>query len=442
MSIVICEKMMYKICMKRERLAILAGVRTPFVRSGDAFKDVPAQTLAQMAIREVLDRTGVDPAAVDEVIFGNVAQPADAANIARVSALLAGLPVQTPAVTVHRNCASGMESVTTAYERLLAGHGKLMVAGGTENMSRIPLFYPQSFSEKMAALQKARTLGAKVSAISAFRMKDFSPQIGLLLGLTDPVCGLGMGQTAEVLAKKFNISRHDQDLFALKSHQKAVAARPRLKEEIMPVITPKIAVTEDVGPRGNQTLDALEKLKPIFDRKFGTVTAGNTCPITDGAAALLVCLEKHVKSLDLPEPPLGFLRAGAYAGCPPDQMGLGPVFATAKLLNQLDVPMTTIGLFEINEAFACQVLSCLKLFASQYLRKNYNLDGDAVLSAIDPAKLNVNGGAIALGHPVGSSGTRLILTLLKEMRRRDVNLGLATLCVGGGQGAALLFESE
>lgn len=424
--------------MKRERLAILAGIRTPFVKSGDAFKDIAAYELARLVMREVLDRTGVDAAAVDEVIFGNVGQPAEAANISRVSALLAGLPIETPAVTVHRNCASGMESVTTAYERLLAGSGKLMLVGGTENMSRIPLFYPQTFSEKMAALQKARTLGAKVSALAAFRPGDFSPKAGLLLGLTDPVCGLGMGQTAEVLAKKFNLTREDQDLFALKSHQKATRARERLAEEIMPVITPRLSVTQDIGPRENQSLEALEKLRPIFDRKFGTVTAGNTCPVTDGAAALLVSLEKDARSFGVE--PLGYLRSFAYAGCPPAQMGLGPVFSTAKLLQQAQVSMKDIELFEINEAFACQVMACLKLFASPALRKEYGLPGGEFLHEIDPVCLNLNGGAIALGHPVGTSGTRLILTLLTQMRRSQANLGLATLCVGGGQGAALLLE--
>ncbi len=427
--------------MGQHRLAILSGIRTPFVKSGDAFKNIPAQELARMVFREVLDRSGVDAGRVDEVILGNVAQPADAANIARVSALLAGLPIQTPAVTVHRNCASGMESVTAAFDRLSTGHGKICLTGGTENMSRIPLFYPQSFSEKMAALQRARTIGARVSVLSTFRFRDFSPRIGLLLGLTDPVCGLGMGQTAEVLAKKFHISRYEQDVFALGSHQKAVAARPRMVEEIMPVITPAITVTQDIGPRENQTMEALEKLRPIFDRKFGTVTAGNACPVTDGACALLVCLEQDVGQFKAAGAPLGYLRAYAYAGCPPDQMGLGPVFAAAKVLSREKIPLKDIDLVEINEAFACQVLSCLKLFASAELQKRYDIDG-SYLSEIDPARLNVNGGAVALGHPVGASGARLILTLLKEMNRRRVGRGLATLCVGGGQGAALILERE
>ncbi|MBI4178295.1 thiolase family protein [bacterium] len=424
--------------MKPDRLAILAGVRTPFVKSGDVFKDLPAYELARLVMREVIDRTGLEPGAVDEVILGNVAQPAEAANIARVSALLAGLPIETPAVTVHRNCASGMESVTTAFERLRAGRGKLMLVGGTENMSRIPLFYPRSFTEKLAALQKARTLGARLGVLSAFRPRDFSPQIGLLLGLTDPVCGMGMGQTAEVLAKKFVLSRREQDEYALRSHQKAVQARERLAEEILPVITPDLSVTQDIGPRENQTLQALEKLRPIFDRKFGTVTAGNACPVTDGAAALLVSLEKDAKSFGVP--PLGFLRAYAYSGCPPEQMGLGPVFSTARLLKETQVPMKDIELFEINEAFSCQVLACLRLFASPTLRKEYRMAGADLLREIDPLTLNLNGGAVALGHPVGSSGTRLILTLLMQMRRSQANMGLATLCVGGGQGAAMLLE--
>jgi len=428
--------------MKQQRLAILAGIRTPFVKSGDVFKDIPAYDLARLVCREVIDRSGVPVDRIDEVILGNVAQPAEAANIARVSALLAGVPIRVPAVTVHRNCASGMESITTAYDRLLAGQGKLMLVGGTENMSRIPFFYPQSFSEKLAALQRARTLGQKAGVLSTFRFGDFSPRIGLILGLTDPICGLGMGQTAEVLAKLFRISRYEQDTFALGSHRKAVAGRARLADEQMPVITPNLSVTQDNGPRENQSLEALEKLRPVFDRRYGTVTAGNTCPVTDGAAAFLVCLEKDVETLEFPGRPLGFLRGYAYAGCPPDQMGLGPVFAASKLLKSQKVSMRAIDLFEINEAFACQVLSCLKLFGSTALRKKYDLDAEDFLAEIPPDRLNVNGGAIALGHPVGSSGSRLVLTALKELHRRGAASALATLCVGGGQGAALLLERE
>ncbi|NOT34951.1 MAG: acetyl-CoA C-acyltransferase [Candidatus Eisenbacteria bacterium] len=420
---------------------ILAGLRTPFAKAGGPLKHTPVTELGRVAIGELLARSSVDPARLDEVILGNCAQPAEAANSSRVAALLAGVPEQVSAMTVHRNCASGMEAVATAAQRIQAGGAQLVLAGGMESMSRIPLLYTYEYGEWLESLMRAKTPLQKFGVFTRFKTAYLKPRIALAEGLTDPVCGLNMGQTAEVLAREFRIDRERQDRFALESHQKAVAARERLREEIVPMFpAPSHAmVHDDVGPRDNQTLEALAKLKPYFDRKNGTVTVGNACQVTDGAVALLIGDEATARAW--PVPPLGRIRGWAFAGLAPSRMGLGPVFATAKLLERERVALDEIELFEINEAFAAQVLACLEASRSESFAKA-ELGRDRALGEIPVERLNVNGGAIALGHPVGSSGSRLLLTTLMEMRRRGLKRGLASLCVGGGQGAAFLLERE
>ena len=409
------------------RLAIIDGVRTPFCKAGTDLQTLSAAQLGQIAVSELLERTGFDRSRVAEVIFGNVAQPPEAANIARVIALTAGLPQEIPAYTVHRNCASGFEAITSAYEKMAAGTGDAFVVGGTESMSNIPLLFPRSAAEKFASLNKAKTFSRKLPAILRFRPSDFRPRVGLMLGLTDPVCGLNMGQTAEVLYEDFGITREEQDGFALASHRKAVAGRARRLEETMTVYLPNGQyVADDNGIRENQTLEALAKLRPAFARNHGTVTAGNASQITDGAVALLVASEERAR--DFGAPPLGYLRAYACAGVDPKRMGLGPAYAIPKALKRSGLRWEEIQLLEINEAFAVQVLA-----VERAMRKQFGL-------AIPMDRLNVNGGAIALGHPVGASGARLVLTLLKEMRRRDLRYGLASACIGGGQGMAVIVE--
>ncbi|HXE43159.1 MAG TPA: thiolase family protein, partial [Candidatus Baltobacteraceae bacterium] len=367
------------------------------------------------------------------VIFGCVGQPPDTANIARVLALRAGIPKSVPAVTVHRNCASGCEAITQAQEKILAGRGSIYIVGGTESMSNYPLLFQQSTAEKFGRLARAKTFGQRLKVFASFRPKDFQPRIGLQLGLTDPVCGLNMGETAELLAREFGISRKEQDEFALCSHQRAIAAREKLREEICPVFLSSKTITQDNGPRENQTLEALAKLKPVFDRKAGSVTAGNSSQITDGAVALLVMSEKRAAELNLK--PLGVLTSYAYAGCDPSRMGLGPLFAIAKT----NLEIASADLIEINEAFAAQTLAVMRGAASEKFARDF-LKRDQSLGEISIEKLNVNGGAIALGHPVGATGARLALTSLKELQRRKLKRALVTLCVGGGQGAALWLE--
>ncbi len=421
-------------------IALLEGVRTPFVKAFGPLARVPAQELGRIATVNVLRRAGLRPDQVDQVIFGNVALPADAANIARVIALQAGVPQDRIAHTVQRNCASGMESITTAAQLVQLGEARVVVAGGVESMSRIPLLYNDEATERFLRLGKAKTLWQRLGALLSFRPRHFKPIPGVQLGLTDPVCGLIMGETAEVLAEDFAITRRQQDEYAVVSHRRAVQAQERgvLAEEVVPVPAEVAGqeVTQDVGPRKDQSVEALAKLKPYF-KKDGTVTVGNSCMLTDGAAAVVVMSGEQARAEG--RQPLGYLRAFAYAGLEPQRMGLGPVFATHKLLQKAGLSLRDVDLIELNEAFAAQVLACEQAFESEAFARE-RLGRAEPLGQLDPDRLNVNGGAIALGHPVGATGTRLVITLLKELKRRGRRWGLATLCVGGGQGAALLLE--
>jgi len=389
---------------------IVGGVRTPFVKAGANLIGTPAPELGRLVVQELLYRCGVSPEDIDELIAGNVASPVDAANVARVIALRAGIPKDRIAHTVNRNCASGMESVTQAAARITSGAVKSVVAVGVDSMSNVPLLFRKRFGEKLLKLSKAKTAGQKLGGIAKFRPSDFAPLIGLKLGLTDPVSDLMMGDTAEKLAREYGISRDDQDQFAVRSHEKAVNAwkEGRLSDETM-----------------------------TFDRKWGSVTIGNSCGVTDGAAALLLMEADYAKSLGLE--PIGRIRSAEFAGCDPSRMGLGPVYSSAKALKSAGMTMDDVDLVELNEAFAAQVLACLKGFESPP-EDCEDSDAASRLRPIDEDKLNVNGGAIAIGHPVGATGARLILTLLGELERRDQNVGLATLCIGGGQGGAAIVE--
>ena len=422
-----------------ERIAIIDGVRTPFCKMGTVLNDVSAQELGTIVTRELIERTGIDPKIIDEVIFGNVSQPPDAANISRVIGLLSGIPKATPAFTVHRNCASGIESVVTAATRIQVGESNCILAGGTESMSNIPFFFTKKLQEIITNFGRAKSFPEKLKVLTQVKMAYLTPQIGLQMGLTDPVCGLNMGQTAEVLAKEFGVTRREQDEFSLLSHQRAIAARNILREEIVAVIPgPKFknVIEYDNGPRENQTMEALAKLKPYFDKYSGTVTAGNSSQITDGAVALLIMKESRAKELGLT--PLGFLRAHAFAGVEPDRMGIGPAHAIAKVLKKANMKLNDVQAVEINEAFAAQVIASLRLLESPEFAKQFGYEG--YTGVIRREILNMHGGSIALGHPVGATGSRLILTMLKHLKRTNQNIGLVSLCVGGGQGAAVILE--
>jgi len=427
----------------KEPLYIVSGVRTPFARMGTTLAGCDAVELGRTATAALLAQTAIDPGLIDEVVFGCVGNPVDAANVGRVIALRAGVPEHVPAITVSRNCASGFEAVTQAADKAAAGRGEIFLVGGAESMSNYPLVYNDRAVKKFGALAKAKTIGQKLGALAQFRPTDlFAPRVALMLGLTDPVCGLGMGQTAELLARDWQLSREAQDEFAMHSHHKAEAAREKMQEEITPVYPRNgreaSAVTADNGVREGQTMAALGKLKAVFDRNGGTVTAGNASQITDGAVALLVMTEAGLKKTN--STPLGRLTGFAYAGCEPARMGLGPVYAIARAEKETGLTLADADLIEINEAFAAQVMACRAAATSQdYAR--HHLGRDTALGEIPLDRLNVNGGAIALGHPVGATGARLVLTTLKELHRRGGKRALVSLCIGGGQGGALWLET-
>lgn len=412
---------------------ILAATRTPFCKIGTDLASLTADDLGRAAVSALLTETGIDPGELSEVILGCVAQPTEAANVARIIALRAGIPQHVPAVTVHRNCASGMESVTNAHQRIAAGQGDLFIVGGAESMTHIPLLFPHEAAIHFAELNRAKSSGQKLSAAASFNLSDFKPRVGLELGLTDPFTGLIMGDTAEILAREFNITREAQDRFAANSHTKALAHRAELNSEISPVYIHGKAITEDNGIRTDSTPEKLSTLRPIFDRTTGTVTAGNSSQITDGAVALLVGTEEAAKRLGIQ--PLGRLAAYAYSGCDPARMGLGPVHAIAKAKQLSGLTPDDADLIEINEAFAAQVLAAL---ASLKDPSTHHLDLPAYDIPLE--KLNLRGGSIALGHPVGATGARLIQTALSQLHANNQKRALVTLCIGGGQGAALYLE--
>lgn len=423
---------------------VVDGLRSPFAKAGTVLKEMKAVQLGVHVLRDLLYRMNLDPKSIDEVVIGNTGNPEDAANISRIVALESGIPHNVPAYTVHRNCASAMEAVSQGFLKIKAGVADVMVVGGTESMSNMPLLFSKQMTEFFMQLMGAKSVPQKLQVASKFRPRYLKPIIAIQEGLTDAVCGLNMGQTAELLARESEISRVDQDRFALASHQKAVRATEsgRFKKEISPVpVAPKYDtfLTEDAGPRKEQTIEALGKLKPYFDKKNGTVTVGNACPITDGSCMLVLMSAEKARSLGYTKP-LGKIRSVAFAGLEPERMGLGPAYSSPKALDAAGITMKDVGLVELNEAFAAQVIAVQKMFASKKFAQE-KLGRSEATGEIRDEILNVNGGAIALGHPVGTTGARLVLTLLKEMQERgSVQFGLATLCIGGGQGGSVVVE--
>jgi acetyl-CoA C-acetyltransferase len=394
----------------QKRLAIVDGIRTPIGNLGGTLREISAQELARIAIAELLKRTNINTQEVEEVILGCCFQSSDAPNIARVSALMAGLPVKIPAYTVLRNCASSMQAVVNAYQNLLAGNADVQIVGGVDSMSNAPyVCRDMRFGKRL-------------------RNSEFVDAIWE--GLTDPICNQIMGRTAENLAEEFNIAREQQDAYALESHKRAFRAtrEGKFREEIVPVNVPKKVAGREVGYEVFADDEAINiglnmqtlSLYPTVFKENGTVTPGNACGMGDAACVLLVMSQEKAKSLGYK--PLGYLRSYAFVGLEPHRMGLGPAYATPVALKKVNLTLKDIELIELNEAFAAQVLACFKV-----------LDFKQEI-------VNVNGGAIALGHPVGFTGARLVLTLLKEMQRRNLTLGLATMCIGGGQGGALILE--
>ena len=416
--------------------------RTPQARAGLDLMDVAVPQLGIGIVRNMLDRANTPNDVVDEVIFGNTGAPAKYTNIGRIVALESGLHKKTSAYTVHRNCASGMEAISQGFLKIASGYANYIVAGGIESMSQMPLIYSKEMTKLFADVMRAKTLSKKFKAISTFRPPYLSPIVAIEQGLTDPFCGLNMGQTAEVLARDFDISRQQQDEYALESHRKALQAQSENKfnDEIVSLLIGKKLdkiFENDSGPRPDCSMEKLAKLRPYFERKSGTVTVGNACPITDGGSAVLLASEDVVKKYGL-EPMAKIISCG-FAGLEPERMGMGPLVAINKVLQQTNMNLDQFDLVEINEAFAAQVIAVRKALKDQKAAARFGVE--SALGEIPDEKLNVNGGAIALGHPVGSSGCRIVVTLAHELAKRNGKYGLASLCIGGGQGGACIIEN-
>jgi len=428
--------------MAIHKVFVVDGARTPFLRVRGEPGAFSAADLAVAAGRPVLARAPFDPESIDEVIVGCVIAAPNEANIARIIALRLGCGKTVPAQTVQRNCASGLQAVASAYERIALGEANLVLAGGTEAMSRAPIQWNAHMTRWLANVMRAKSFGARAAAIARFRPAMLQPVYSLLLGLTDPVVNLNMGQTAEVLAHRFGIAREQADRYANNSHMRLAASYDAgdMREEIEPLYDTRGQVyAEDTGLRRDTSEDQLARLRPVFDRKYGSVTAGNSSQVTDGAAMLLLASESAVEQYKLPV--LGELLGHSWAGVDPRQMGLGPVHAVARLLTRHQLRMSDLAQMELNEAFAAQVLACQAAWASaEYARSELGLD--APLGPMDETKLNPEGGAIACGHPVGASGARLVLHLLRALKRKGGGHGVATLCIGGGQGGAMLVRTK
>lgn len=421
---------------------IIDGKRTPQVKSGTDIKDLPVPYLGTGLVRNILDGNDVPESAIEEVIVGNTGAPAKYPNIGRVIALEAGIPKETSAYSVHRNCASGMEAVSQGYIKIASGRHDLILTGGVESMSQMPLIFSKELTELFIEVMKAKSAKQKLAILTKFRLPYLNPIIAIEQGLTDPFCGLNMGQTAELLAREFGITRQQQDEYANKSHAKAVAATKegKYREEIVPLHYGKNLdkmLEDDIGPRENSTVERLAKLKPYFDKKSGTVTVGNSCPITDGGSMLLLASKEAVDKYNLK--PMARLVDYHFHGLEPERMGMGPLVASHGVLKRTNLKMEQMDLIEINEAFSAQVMAVQMAAKDKKLSARWGIE--ETVGEIRDEVLNVNGGAVALGHPVGSTGSRLVVTLAHELRRRKGKYGLATLCIGGGQGGAVIIEN-
>jgi acetyl-CoA C-acetyltransferase len=419
---------------------LIDGLRTPQLKARGEPGPFHAADLAVAAGRALLLRQPFPPTALDEVILGCVAPGPDEANIARVVALRLGCGHGMPAWTVQRNCASGLQALDAAAKDIALGRADLVLAGGTEAMSHHPVLWNDAMVAWLARFNRARGLPERLAALARLRPAHFKPVIGLLRGLTDPVAGLSMGQTAEELATRFAISRAEMDTFALESHRRLAAAQADLAaHEIAPLFDGQALLDRDDGLRADSSMEGLAKLKPVFDLKYGRVTAGNSAQVSDGAACLLLASAEAVEKHGLT--PRARLSDVVWAGLDPAQMGLGPAYAIGRLLSGRGWDTPDIDAWEINEAFAAQVLACLKALGdADFCRAE--LGREAPFAPIPAQRLNPDGGGVSLGHPVGTSGARIVLHLLRTLEATGAKRGIASLCIGGGQGGAALIERE
>ncbi|MEP6689533.1 MAG: acetyl-CoA C-acyltransferase FadI [Gemmatimonadaceae bacterium] len=422
------------------RVAIVAGVRTPFTRAGSVLKSLSAQELGKLCVAELLQRTNLDGEEIDTLVFGTVVPSVLAPNIAREVALLPMLPKGIPAVTVSRACTSANQAITDAADQIALGHADAAIAGGAESLSNVPILHSEGFSNALVAASKAKSMSARLGAFAKIRPKDFVP---ITPAIAEPSTGESMGQSAEKMAKINHIPRAEQDEFALRSHKNAAAgtADGRLTAEVVAVFVPPkfdIAVTSDNGIRSDTSLEQLSALKPVFDKKYGSVTAGNASPLTDGGAAVLLMSEEKAKALGYA--PIGYIKSYAYAALDPgEQLLQAPVLAAPVALARAGLTLGDMDLIEMHEAFAAQVLSNLRGFESQEWAERAGFSKP--VGTVDRSKLNVMGGSIAIGHPFGATGARITTTLCNELKRRGGQFGLMTVCAAGGMGFAMVVEA-
>jgi acetyl-CoA C-acetyltransferase len=423
-----------------ESIYIIDGARTPFLKSRNRPGPFAASDLATAAGKALLVRQRFAPTDLDEVILGCAAPSADEVNIGRVAALRMGCGNKVPGWTVMRNCASGMQALDSAIANIRVGRSNLVLAGGVDALSRAPLLFSDAMVLWLSNWYAAKTLGQRAALAAKFKLSYLAPVIGLMKGLTDPMVGLLMGQTAENLAFRFGITRAEMDAYSAESHRKVLAGQKagHYDNEVVPLYDKagKLYAADD-GVREDSTAQNLAKLRPFFDRKYGNVTAGNSSQITDGAAWLVLASERAVEKFGLE--PLGRIVDSQWAGLDPAAMGLGPVHAVTPILQRHGLGLDDVDAWEINEAFAAQLIACLRAWEDAgYCRDELGLPG--ALGRLDPARLNVDGGAVALGHPVGASGARIVLHVLNVLRRTGGRRGIAAICIGGGLGGAMLVE--
>ena len=421
------------------RVAIVAGVRTPFAKAGTALKGFSAIELGKLAVAELIQRANLDGKNVDAIVYGTVVPSVIAPNIAREISLMPMLPRGCEAYSVSRACASANQAITDAADQIVLGHHDVVIAGGAESLSNVPILHSRGMSEKLVALSRARSAGQRVKLLGSIRPKDFIP---ITPAIAEPSTGETMGESAEKMAKINHISREEQDEFALRSHVRAAEGTRdcRLTAEIVPVYLPpklETALSSDNGIRTDSSLEQLAALKPVFDRRYGSVTAGNSSPLTDGASAVLLMSEERAKALGYQ--PLAYIRSYAYAALDPgEQLLMGPVLAAPVALKRAGLGLDDMDLVEMHEAFAAQVLSNLKGFVSRDWAQRAGFDKP--VGEVDPERLNVMGGSISIGHPFGATGGRILTTLVNELRRRDGQFGLMTVCAAGGMGHAMVVE--
>ena len=424
------------------RTAIIRGLRTPFAKSGTVFARLTALDLGKMAVTELIERSGIDPKTIQEVVFGNVIPSVKAPNIAREIVLGTGLPRKIPGYTIGKACASANQAIAAASDMISRGYADTVIAGGSESLSDIPILFSKNFSDALVTASKQKSISGKLGSFRKIRPKDLAPDAP---AIAESTTGLTMGESAEKMAKENHISREEQDKFALQSHKRAAAATAsgRFKDEVMTVVVPpsfETVVETDNLIRAETSLEQLAKLKPVFDRKYGTITAGNSSPLTDGAAAVLLMSEEKAKAEGYK--PIGYLKSYAFAATDPfDQLLQGPVFALPIALERAGITLKDIGVIEMHEAFAAQVLSNIQWMGSKKIAQE-KLGRSEPIGDIDPTAINRTGGSVAIGHPFGATGARIVTTVCNELQRTGEQYGLVTVCAAGGMGVAMVLERE